>query len=33
MPIRPENRARYPKNWKDIVASIRDVQATDVNFT
>jgi hypothetical protein len=22
-PIRPENRARYPKNWKDISASIR----------
>ena len=23
MPIRPENRARYPKNWKDIVACVR----------
>jgi len=23
MPIRPENRARYPKDWKDIVASVR----------
>lgn len=24
MPIRPENRARYPKNWRQIVASIRE---------
>lgn len=24
MPIRPENRARYPKDWKRIVAGIRD---------
>ena len=24
MPIRPENRARYPKDWKAISASIRD---------
>lgn len=23
MPIKPENRARYPKNWKQIVARIR----------
>lgn len=23
MPIRPENRARYPKNWKAISLSIR----------
>lgn len=23
MPIRPENRARYPSNWKDIVAAVR----------
>jgi hypothetical protein len=23
MPIRPENRARYPKNWKAISAEIR----------
>lgn len=23
MPIRPENRARYPKNWKEIVARVR----------
>jgi hypothetical protein len=23
VPIRPENRARYPKNWKEIVAHIR----------
>jgi len=23
MPIRPENRARYPKDWKEISASIR----------
>lgn len=22
MPIKPENRSRYPKNWKDIRASI-----------
>jgi hypothetical protein len=24
MPIRPENRARYPKHWKEIVAQIRE---------
>ena len=24
MPIRPENSARYPKNWKAISASIRE---------
>lgn len=24
MPIRPENRARYPKNWKQIVAQVRE---------
>jgi hypothetical protein len=24
MPIRPENRARYPKNWTEIVARIRE---------
>ncbi len=24
MPIRPENRARYPKNWKAIVAQVRE---------
>jgi hypothetical protein len=24
MPIRPENRARYPKDWKAIVAAIRE---------
>lgn len=23
MPIRPENRKRYPKNWKSIVAEVR----------
>jgi len=23
MPIRPENKARYPVNWRDIVAAIR----------
>lgn len=23
MPIRPENRGRYPKDWKDVVARIR----------
>lgn len=23
MPIRPENRARYPKNWREISARIR----------
>ena len=23
MPIRPENRARYPKNWKQIVEKVR----------
>lgn len=24
MPIKPENRARYPKNWKQIVEQIRE---------
>jgi hypothetical protein len=24
MPIRPENRARYPANWPDIVAQVRE---------
>ena len=24
MPIKPENRARYPGNWKAIVAAIRE---------
>ena len=24
MPIRPENRARYPKDWKAIVERVRD---------
>lgn len=24
MPIKPENRARYPKDWKKIVARIRE---------
>ena len=24
MPIRPENRARYPKDWKRIVAQVRE---------
>lgn len=24
MPIKPENRARYPKDWKAIAASIRE---------
>ena len=24
MPIRPENLARYPKNWKDMVACARE---------
>ena len=24
MPIRPENRARYPKNWKQIADAIRE---------
>ena len=24
MPIKPENRARYPANWKQIVAQIRE---------
>lgn len=24
MPIRPENKARYPKNWREIVAHIRE---------
>lgn len=24
MPIRPENRARYPRNWKQISAAIRE---------
>lgn len=24
MPIKPENRARYPKDWKEIVAKVRE---------
>ena len=24
MPIKPENRARYPANWKQIVAQVRE---------
>lgn len=24
MPIRPENKARYPQNWREIVASVRE---------
>jgi len=24
MPIKPENRARYPKNWREIVAQVRE---------
>lgn len=24
MPIKPENRARYPKDWKAIVAQVRE---------
>lgn len=24
MPIKPENRARYPANWKSIVAQVRE---------
>lgn len=24
MPIKPENRARYPRNWREIVARIRE---------
>lgn len=24
MPIRPENKGRYPKNWKDIVSQVRE---------
>ena len=24
MPIRPENRSRYPKDWKEIVAQVRE---------
>lgn len=24
MPIRPENKARYPENWKDIVSQVRE---------
>lgn len=27
MPIRPENRARYPKNWSEISAWVRFVRA------
>lgn len=27
MPIRPENKARYPKNWKEISHRIRFVRA------
>lgn len=24
MPIKPENRARYPRNWSEIVAAVRE---------
>lgn len=24
MPIRPENKARYPSNWREIVATVRE---------
>lgn len=24
MPVKPENRARYPKDWKNITAAIRE---------
>lgn len=24
MPIRPENKGRYPQNWKEIVAKVRE---------
>lgn len=27
MPIRPENRARYPKNWPEISARIRTIRS------
>lgn len=26
MPIRPENRARYPKDWKRISLSVREAE-------
>src|SRR3990167_6486678 len=29
MPIRPENRKRYPRNWRAISAHIRGVRAKD----
>lgn len=29
MPIRPENRARYPKNWKQISRRIRHQRASN----
>ena len=29
MPIKPENRSRYPKDWKTISARIRHVRALD----
>lgn len=29
MPIRPENKSRYPKNWKEISEQIRFVRANN----
>ena len=31
MPIKPENRARYPKDWKAIAASIRERAAVPLH--
>lgn len=32
MPIRPENRARYPRNWKEIVAAVRERSGNRCEF-
>jgi hypothetical protein len=32
MPIRPENKARYPKDWKQIVARIRERSSNRCEF-
>lgn len=32
MPIRPENKGRYPKNWKDIRASILERAGNKCEF-
>jgi hypothetical protein len=32
MPIKPENRDRYPANWKDLSAAVKDAQGWRCGF-